>query len=120
MPTSGNTLFRSCVIAFIVLLAGCAPHPATGHWVTTADTGTGFTRLEVTYEGRANLYAAGEKEAGRHCFWSGESARAVAITCKPAFNTEIEEHYHLNVQADGTAVLSQADKVLAHFSRQVR
>ncbi|GAB4301181.1 MAG: hypothetical protein Kow0096_21800 [Thiohalomonadaceae bacterium] len=79
-----------------------------------------FHRLEVTYEGRALLYAVGEDQAGRHCFWGGESARSIALSCTPAFNPELEEHYRLVIGADGRASLMQGDSTLVQFERQVQ
>lgn len=105
-----------CAMPLLLVLAGCSPHPAAGVWAAAADNG--FNRLEVTYEGRALLYTAGEDKAGRHCFWGGESAQAIALTCKPAFNTELEERYRLTLDADGTARLMQDDQVMAHLLRQ--
>ncbi|WP_127478051.1 hypothetical protein [Sulfurivermis fontis] len=104
----------------LLLLAGCSPHPATGTWSGAAPESGRFQRLEVTYEGRALLYAAGEDKAGRHCFWSGESAQSIALSCTPAFNPELEEHYRLVIGADGRASLRQGDKVLAQWERQVQ
>lgn len=103
--------------ALLMTLAGCSPHPATGTWTTAEKQESGFNRLEVTYEGRANLFATGESEAGRHCFWGGESAQVISMVCKPAFNKEIEERYRLVIK-DGSATLMLDDKALASFIKQ--
>lgn len=105
--------------ALLLWLTGCSPHPATGTWVTADNVDSGFNRLEVTYEGRANLFTAGEQEAGRHCFWGGESAQAISMVCKPASNTDIEERYRLVVK-DGAATLIRDGVLLSRFERAVR
>lgn len=104
--------------ALLLALAGCAPHPAAGTWI--AAPGSDFQRLEVTYEGRADLFAAGEAQAGRHCFWSGDSARAIALACKTASSPDLEEHYRLVVDGDGTATLLRDGEQTARFTRQAR
>lgn len=104
------------VMSLALFLAGCAPHPATGTW-TAAENDSTFTRLEVTFEGRALLFQAGEQEAGRRCFWGGESAQAIALTCKPAADPESEERYHLTVGEDGAATLTRDGKIAARFVR---
>lgn len=111
---------RSRLIAApaLLLLFGCAPHPATGVWLAAPEADDSFVRLELGYDGRALLYAVGEKEAGRRCFWGGESAGAVVMTCKPAHDMEAEEHYHLSVAEDGSAALSRDGAVVARFARQ--
>lgn len=117
-----NSRHRSLLFAFpaLLLLMGCAPHPATGMWITTSEVNNAFARLEVGYDGWALLYAAGEQEAGRRCFWGGESAKAIAMTCKPAHDMEAEERYHLSVAEDGTAALSRDGAVVARFTRPPR
>jgi hypothetical protein len=120
MTTPRNTQLILCAAPLLLTLAACSPHPATGTWATTTRPDSGFDRLDVTYEGRAHLFAVGEQEAGRRCFWSGESAQAIAMTCKPDFDTAQEERYHLTLGADGIATLTRDSEVMALFSRQSR
>lgn len=111
---------RALILLPALFLAGCSPHPATGTWSGAATASAQFHRLEVTYEGRALLYAAGEDTAGRHCFWGGESAQSIAMSCTPAFNPELEEHYRLVIGADGRASLMQGNSTLVQLERQVQ
>lgn len=120
MISSRNTQLFLYAAPLLLALAACSPHPATGTWATAAEPGRGFNRLDVTYEGRAHLFEVGEQEAGRRCFWGGESAQAIAMTCKPALDTAREERYHLALGADGIATLTRDGEVMARFSRQVR
>ncbi len=116
MNRAGTIL--SLISATTLLLAGCSPHPATGTWVAGAESDAEFNRLEVTFEGRANLFKPDEKQAGRHCFWSGETRQVISMSCKPASNPDIEEHYRLEVGEDGIAVLLRNGKETARLSRQ--
>lgn len=118
MNPPGNIIALMRATPLLLALAGCSPHPATGIWTAAPDTVRGFNRLEITYEGRALLFAVGESEAGRHCFWGGESAQSVAMSCKPAFDTSIEEHYRMTLRENGTATLLRDGEVVAQLSRQ--
>jgi hypothetical protein len=120
MTQSTTRLALLSAAPLLLALAGCSPHPATGSWISPTQADSGFSRLEVTYEGQALLFEAGEKEAGRRCFWGGESAQAIALTCKPAFNPESEERYRLTIGEDGSASLTRDGKVAARFSRPDR
>lgn len=120
MQLFAKTLALPCSALLLLSLTGCAPHPASGVWATPKEPDSGFDRLEVTYEGHAQLYTVGEKEAGRHCFWGGESKQSIVMTCKPASNLDTEERYHLIVNADGSATLTQDGKEVAKFTRQAQ
>ncbi|SCZ64088.1 hypothetical protein [Thiohalomonas denitrificans] len=115
MNRARTTLSLLGALTLLLALTGCSPHPAAGNWTATAEDSQ-FSRLEVTYEGRANLFEFGEEKAGRHCFWSGESKQVISMSCKPAFDTDIEEHYRLNLEGDGTAILMRDDQAVAYFS----
>jgi hypothetical protein len=118
MNRIARRLAWSSAAPLVAMLTACSPHPAAGNWQAAENTDSGFTRLEVTYEGRANLYEAGEEEAGRHCFWGVENAQGIALTCKPAFDTAIEERYQLSVGENGTATLMRDGTVIARFTKQ--
>lgn len=120
MTKTAAPLTLLCATPLLLLLTGCSPHPATGTWATASPSDSSFTRLEVTYEGRALLFAAGEQEAGRRCFWGGENAQAIAMTCKPATAMDSEERYQLIVAADGTATLLRDGTVRARLARVSR
>lgn len=61
-----------------------------------------------------------KNKAGRHGFWGGESAQTIALSCKPAFNTELEERYHLLLTEDGSTTLMRDGMAIARMSRQAR
>lgn len=116
MKHSTKTLALLSSLPLFLSLAACSPHPATGVWAAAEPVPSGFNRLEVTYEGRANLFAVGEETAGRHCFWGGESKQAIRLTCRPA-EQEIDESYRFVINADGTATLMQDETALVRLAR---
>jgi hypothetical protein len=86
-----------------------------------------FVRLEVGYEGRTDIF--GEKSdkpvtadtngAIRRCFWRGDSAQSIVMTCVQAANTDIEESYVLRVGADNNvADLIKGEVVVGRFVRE--
>jgi hypothetical protein len=115
----------------LLLLAGCSPHPGTGMWVAAESTGaehsSAFARINVTYEGRANIYdwksdPAGDSDATaiRRCFWSGVDEMTITLNCVQAINTEREETYLLRVEPQGKgAVLLQDGRTVIRLLRNV-
>lgn len=116
------------------LLAACSPHPGSGKWQATGETNphfnTGFTRIEVGYEGRTDIFGvpaaiAANSDDGngaiRRCFWRGVDAQTIAMNCVQAANTDIEESFQLRVEPQtGVAELLRDDVVIGRFERQVR
>lgn len=117
MTRSNKILAIATTAPLLLALFGCSPHPASGTWTAAATTDSGFNRIDVNFDGKADLYEVGEDNAGRHCFWGRESKQAITLTCKPAFDTDIEERYRLIINEDGTATLMQDNTMAARFSR---
>lgn len=115
----------------LLLLAACSPHPGTGAWGAAkgnqVERSSEFARIDVTYEGRANIYGwladpASDSDATaiRRCFWSGVDKKTIALNCVQAVNTEIEETYMLRVDADDRgSVLLQDGRPVTRFLRGV-
>ncbi|MET0085072.1 MAG: hypothetical protein ABW082_01075 [Sedimenticola sp.] len=115
-----NSMTRSSLSALVVsalLLAGCAPHPATGNWVPAEGDESGFVRIHVQYDGKTDIYRPGEETAAFRCFWAGESGAVIGLQCVLAENTDIEKHFKLNVTADQGARLEAAGKVIGFYRR---
>lgn len=110
-----HTALRTLSPLPLLALFGCSPHPGTGEWQAEGDNPVGLTRLEVRYEGWADLYARGEDEAGRRCFWGGTGKQSISLTCSRADDPDAEEHYTLNVDAGGTATLSRHGQAIGRF-----
>lgn len=111
-------LFKNIVLpGSLLLLTGCSPHPATGDWSAQAESAQQFARLSVQYEGRADLYSTGAKEAERHCFWGGVSGTSISLTCVPAMDTDAREHYRFTVTESGEGVLSRDGEIVTRFLR---
>lgn len=113
------------------LLAACSAHPGAGNWLTTgeenADFNKEFVRLEVSYEGRTNIFSSSSaqqnelEQAIRRCFWRGEDAYTITLTCVQATNNDIEEHYKLRVNTKtNIASLTRGGVVIGRFAREER
>lgn len=118
-------LFYPALCAAVALLVGCSPHPGAGYWSATGGGGE-FARLHVSYEGRTNIFGQQQAEeedsdatALRRCFWRGIDAQTIEMTCVLAANTDIEERYRLQVEADrNRAELTRDGKQVASFVRK--
>ena len=123
-----NMLRLLTITALTYLLTACSPHPSSGHWQSTGEESPNFTktfvRLEVGYEGRTNIFdskTATPEQAVRRCFWQGEDAQTIVLTCVQAANTDIEESYQLRIGPDNdTAQLIKDKVVIGHFIREER
>lgn len=113
------------------LLAACSAHPGAGNWLTTgeenANFNTDFVRLEVGYEGRTNIFSSASdqqnelEQAIRRCFWRGEDAYTITLTCVQANNSDIEEHYKLRVNTQtNIAKLTRGGVTVGLFAREER
>jgi len=112
-----KTIFLLSTLALIV---GCSPHPGSGIWTATSENEPWFTKIDVQYEGRADIYSATEEAAVRHCFWGGMSPKQLALDCTRASDTDNPEHYRLTVTADDTAELTQKQQLVGTFKKQPR
>jgi hypothetical protein len=128
-----KTLRLLTLPALAILLAACSPHPGSGNWQSSGEAEpqfiTEFTRLEVSYEGRTDIFneeraqrAAADDTNGaiRRCFWHGADAQTIALSCVQADDTDIEESYLLRVSSDrSSAELLQGEVVVGRFVRDL-
>lgn len=77
-----------------------------------------FERIEVMFDGKADLFRKGAKQAAYRCFWGGDSAQSLRLTCTTGQDSGIEYHYVLKVVATDQANLEQNDQLLATYSRR--
>ncbi len=127
-----NTLRLLTLSALSYLLIACTPHPGAGNWLTTGEENTNFikefARLDVDLEGRTDIFntTAGQQSdakdpssASRRCFWRGQDAQTILMTCVVAGNTDVEESYLLRVGPDNVmADLIKDDVIIGHFMRE--
>jgi len=107
---------RIPVLGFaVLLLSGCAPHPAAGVW-EPEETDAPFTRIDVQFNGRADLFEPGKEKETLHCFWAAHSEDSVKMNCVPAENTDLKIPYRLVVRGS-KAVLEKQGQVVAHLRR---
>ncbi len=112
-----------------LLLSGCSPHPGAGNWVAdesnTVGTNIGFVELNVTYEGRTDIFDRKSDEAlgagrtaVRRCFWRGVNVNTIELTCVHADDSDKEESYQLRVAPDNkVAELMQNGRVMGRYVR---
>ena len=127
-----NILRLLTITALSYLLIACTPHPGTGNWLTTGEENANFikefARLDVDYEGRTDIFntTAGQQSdakdpssASRRCFWRGQDAQTILMTCIVASNTDVEENFLLRVNPDnGIADLIKDQVVIGRFVRE--
>ena len=124
-----NKFLTITLIPALLLLTACSPHPGTGAWGAAesnqSKNGSEFARIDVTYEGRANIYGwlgspASDSDATaiRRCFWNGVDENTIALKCTQALDTETEEAYMLRVDSEGRgSVLLQDGRPVTRFMR---
>jgi len=105
------------LLPLLSALAGCAPHPATGLWVAAEGADSPFTRLDVDFQGWAELFRNTETKEVLRCFWAGANGESIRLTCRGAEDEEAEEHYRLVVTGEAGAELKQEERVVARFVR---
>lgn len=115
-----NSIVKSFFLFIALLLAGCSPHPGSGIWIATSENEPGFKKIDVQFEGRADIYTATDETAVRRCFWGSMSPTQLALDCVQAADTEIKENYRLIVSEDGTAELTLKQQLVGTFSKQPR
>ena len=115
-----NSIVTSFFLFIALLLAGCSPHPGSGIWIATSENEPGFKKINVQFEGRADIYNATDETAVRRCFWGSMSPKQLALDCVQAADTEIKENYRLIVTADDAAELTRKQQVVGTFSKQPR
>jgi len=128
-------MFRLLTLSTLTyLLTACSPHPGAGNWLATGEQNPDFikefVKIEVSYEGRTDIFdtKAGQQSntddpssAVRRCFWRGEDAQTIIMTCVQATNTDIEESYQLRVDPDNdVAELIKEKIVVGRFIREER
>jgi len=100
-----------------ILLVGCSAHPGSGIWVPAEGNESPYSRIEVLFEGRAELFVSGRKEHLFRCFWSGTTADSIHMDCISADDETQKTVFILQVTADGAAKLTEAGKNLGLFQR---
>ncbi|EGV50675.1 hypothetical protein [Candidatus Endoriftia persephone] len=99
------------------LLVACSAHPGAGIWVPMDESDTLYSKIAVTFEGRAELFVADRETHLLRCFWGGITANSISMDCISA-DDESEKHlFTLQVSDDGIGMLSEADKTLGLFRR---
>ncbi len=99
----------------LLLLSGCAPHPAAGVW-EPVEAAAPFTRIDVQFNGRADFFEPGNEKETLHCFWAAHSKDEAWMNCVPAEHTEHKIPYRLATRGS-EAVLEREGKVVMRLRR---
>ena len=108
-------LFIVCLSS--LLLSACSPHPGSGIWVPLDDSEAPYTRLEVLFEGRAELFAPGREGHLYRCFWGGTDADSIRLDCISADDEAVKPVFTFRVAADGTGELIASGESIGFFQR---
>ena len=109
---SFTTLFLS-----LFILTGCAPHPATGTWISSAENEASFNKVIVHFEAKLEIYSKNSDKPVLYCGWSAASTPNINIACMRSENQKIMDIYQFNVTGENTAELMQKEKVIASFTQ---
>ncbi len=116
-----NALFALLTLTLALVLQGCSPHPGSGKWQSVADTQSRFSKLDIQFEGRAELTLTDTAAEIQRCFWSGKTAETIRLQCTQGDDTGLEFNYELTIDAnngDPRATLSESDKQIGVYQKQ--
>ena len=102
---------------YMLLLAACSPHPGSGIWLPLDDRDNPYTRLEVLFEGRAELFVSGREAHLYRCFWGGINSDSLRMDCVSADDEAVKPAFTFRVAADGTGELIEAGESRGFFRR---
>lgn len=108
-------LFLSLIL--FVLLSGCSPHPGSGIWVPMDKGESRYSKVEVLFDGRAELFVPGREDHLYRCFWGGVSSESIRMECVSADDDAIKPIFKLQVAADGRGELLESEKTVGYFRR---
>lgn len=98
-------------------LAACSPHPGSGIWVPAEGSDAAYAKLEVLFEGQAELFVPGREEHLYRCFWGGAAKDAIRMECVSADNESDKPVFLFQVAPDGVGQLSMDGKPVGLFTR---
>ncbi len=114
-----NSKNKFLLLFIPLLLAGCGAHSGSGNWLSTG-TDSEFVRLEVGFDGRAQLYVKGREDSVRRCFWGGIGSDEIQMKCTVADNTDIELSYSFRVIDGEQGELMLSNHAIGRFSRETK
>ncbi|MEN8180886.1 MAG: hypothetical protein ABFS39_20035 [Pseudomonadota bacterium] len=106
------TLFSS------LLLSACSPYPGSGIWVPLDDREVLYSKLDVLFDGRAELFAPGRAEHLYRCFWSGMGSKSIRMECILADDENVKPLFTFQVAEDGTGELLESGQTIGLFRRR--
>ena len=113
-------MFRLPFLLFtLLILTACSPHPTAGGWIAIIDDAA-FERLEIRYNGRADLYTLkGDSSAAWRCFWAAKDETTAQMKCVEASNADNEQIYWFRAdKASKEGSLTFGEQLLGRYSWQ--
>ena len=99
-------------------LAACSPHPSAGTWLISGVSETEWSKIEVHFEPKVEIYSANSEEPVMQCGWWALSRQLIEMECVRLSDTEKKQKFQLNVLADGSAEFKQQNKMIGKFLKQ--
>ncbi len=105
------------ILLSLLILSACSPHSGTGYWQTQGSNSLNISSINITFEGTADFYTQGKKEAIYRCFWSAATEKSMRLQCVNANDVSKEDIYLFMNLDKKNAQLLLNDKIVAQFSR---
>ncbi|MFK5985602.1 MAG: hypothetical protein QM479_09265 [Pseudomonadota bacterium] len=105
------------LLAVLVILAGCSPHPGAGKWKAIEDNRMGIKNMSILFEGKSEFSTVENEKILWHCFWGAKSKMHLNMTCTPSTNIDHHEKFEFIVNAKDEGQLSQNGKNIGLFQR---
>lgn len=111
---------RASLISLLLslfLLFGCSPHTASGYWIAAADSTSKYSRIDVHFEARLEIYGSNQKKAALYCGWSASSKQSLELECMASKDINDKEIYQFKINGN-TAELIYKNEVIGRFTRK--
>ncbi len=105
------------LITSLFLLSACSPHPGAGNWLAKERNSLNIARINITFEGTADFYADGNKDAVQRCFWAASAEQTMQLQCVYAADNDKKVKYQFIVTKKDHAQLLRDNKIIAQFLR---
>jgi hypothetical protein len=115
-----KTSYSLFLLATVLFLSACTPHPSSGVWKatqSTKDNDYGISRLVVNFEGWASFTTSTLDNAAWHCFWAATDKQKASLNCTSSLDSKQEEVFILTVNNQGLAELRHKSKLVGIFAR---
>lgn len=106
------------IVAAILVISACSPHPVSGVWKATEKNSYGISKLIVSFDGKAEFTTTNPDSATWRCFWAATEKRQAKLDCTPSTDPDQEKRFILTVNERGHAELSHQSKLITVLTLQ--